>query len=124
MKNNPAPPPDTLKRRNVVYNFKCPVMSCSHEYIGMTTMRLGKRISCHVQEGAIYTHFRNVHNLSASRDTLIENINIIDSNTDVKRLRYLEAIHILDKKPSLNCTQEALFLPTMLQERLINNADR
>ena len=57
LKNNPSPPPETMKRCNVVYHFKCPIMNCIHEYIGMTTMRLSKRISCHGQEGAIFFSF-------------------------------------------------------------------
>ena len=117
LKNNPYPPVDTLRKRNVVYQFKCPVMECSHEYIGMTTMRLSKRISCHVQEGAIFLHYRNSHNCKPVRNDLIKSINIIDCNKDPKRLRYLEALHILQLKPSLNCTQEPLLLPTMSMPR-------
>ena len=114
LKNNPSPPADMLKRRNVVYHFKCPNMRCSHDYIGMTTMRLSKRISCHVQEGAIYNHFRNTHNYVPVRENIINSFEIIDHNDDPKRLRYLEALHILNCKPSLNCTQEASLLPSML----------
>ena len=125
LKNNPSPPADMLKKRNVVYHFKCPNMRCSHEYIGMTTMRLSKRISCHVQEGAICNHFKNVHNCLPIRENLINSIEIIDYNNDPKRLRYLEALHILNHKPSLNCTQEALLLPSMLTQRpTSDNTDR
>ena len=121
MKNNPTPSPDTLKKRNVVYLFKCPIMSCTHEYIGMTTMRLSKRMSCHAQEGAIFSHFRQCHNVTPVRDTFINNIEIIDSNSDNKRLRFLEALHILERKPSLNCTQEPLLLPTTVPPRPVND---
>ena len=114
LKNNPSPPPDNLKRRSVVYLFKCPVMGCAHEYIGMTTMRLSKRISCHAQEGAIYNHYSNIHNRHISRDQLVESIDIIDSAGDPRRLRYLEAIHILEKKPIINNTQEPLLLPSIV----------
>ena len=117
LKNNPSSPSDLLKRRNVVYKFKCSVTSCTHEYIGMTTMRLSKRISCHVQEGAIFSHYRNNHNCKPARDTLINCMEILDSNSCQKRLRYLEALYILEQKPSLNCTQEPLLLPTMLTHR-------
>ena len=99
-------------------------MRCTHEYIGMTTMRLSKRISCHVQEGNIYSHFKNMHNTSPVREQLINSIDIIDCNNDPKRLRYLEAIHILEKKPSLNCTQEPLLLPTNVPPRPINDNTR
>ena len=62
MKNNPFPISDDLKKRMVVYYFKCPHEGgCPHTYVGMTTMRLSKRISCHGQEGAIFQHFTEKH---------------------------------------------------------------
>ena len=88
-------------------------MGCSHEYIGMTTLRLSKRLSCHLQEGTIYQHFVNVHNRRPVRKALIDSIEIAAISSDHKRLRYLEALKILQLKPSLNCTQEPLLLPTM-----------
>ena len=80
----------------------------------MTTMHLSKRISCHAQEGAIYNHTRSNHNAKIKREEIIKNIKIIDTNNDSKRLRYLEALHILEKKPLMNCTEEQLLLPTTL----------
>ncbi|XP_068242352.1 uncharacterized protein [Palaemon carinicauda] len=57
MKNNPAPAiQDDLKETNVVYRYKCPVQECLGTYIGMTMMHLSKRLSCHVQQGAIKMH--------------------------------------------------------------------
>ena len=114
MKNNPAPATDMLKKRNVVYSYTCPFERCSHKYIGMTTMRLSKRISCHAQEGAIKNHTRNTHDTTPSRDQIIENTIIIDGHGDPKRLRYLQALHILEKKPQMNCAEEPLLLPTTL----------
>ena len=103
-----------LKQRNVVYHFKCPIVRCSHDYIGMTTMRLTKRLSCHLQEGAIFNHVKRHHNTQISREQLINSTSIIDRESDAKRLRYLEAIHILGKKPSINYTDEPLLLPTLI----------
>ena len=114
MKNSPTSNSDMLKKRNIVYAYTCPHERCSQQYIGMTTMRLSKRISCHAQEGAIYNHTRSNHNARIKRDEIIKNIKIIDTNSDSKRLRYLEALHILEKKPLMNCTEEPLLLPTTL----------
>ena len=114
MKNNYAHASDMLKKRKVVYSYTCPFERCSHKYIGMTTMRLSKRISCHAQEGAIKSHTRKTHNTTPSRDKIIENTIIIDGHGDPKRLRYLEALHILEKKPQMNCTEEPLLLSTTL----------
>ena len=113
MKNNTAANHEKLKERNVIYHFKCPVQGCSQDYIGMTTMRLTKRISCHLQEGAIFNHMRTNHNNRLNREQLIDSIEIIDRNSDQKRLRFLEALHILEKKPSINRTDEPLLLPSL-----------
>ncbi|XP_064115054.1 uncharacterized protein LOC135221159 [Macrobrachium nipponense] len=45
-----------LKQTHVVYQHTCLVCECSGAYVGMTTMRLSKRLSCHAQEGAIKNH--------------------------------------------------------------------
>ena len=119
MKNNPAPLQDKIRRRNVVYLFKCPVLSCDQDYIGMTTMKLSKRISCHLQQGAISNHMHTAHNTKITREKLIDSISIIDQEQDHKRLRYLEALHILDKKPTINRTDEPLLLPSLLQPAVI-----
>ena len=115
MKNNPSPIQDMIRQRNVVYHFTCPIEGCPQDYIGMTTTRLSKRISCHVQEGAIHNHMSRVHNRRPTRDQLIQATKIIDRESDCKRLRFLEALHILEKKPSINRTDEPLLLPTTLQ---------
>ena len=87
-------------------------------------MRFSKRISCHAQEGAIYNHFKNSHNITPARDSLLKCIEIIDNHNDHKKLRFLEALHILEKKPSLNCTQEPLLLPTCIPSLPNNNVYR
>ena len=83
----------------------------------MTTMTLSKRLSCHVQEGNIYQHFVNSHASRPSRDTLIESVKIIDSDMDPRRLRFLEALHIANDKPSINVTQEPFLLPSCTAQR-------
>ena len=113
LRNSPASPPSDIKKRNVVYLFKCPEVRCPHSYIGMTTTRLSKRLSCHLQEGAIYKHFRQEHNKSITRDTIVSSTEILDIAPDHLRLRYLEALNILQLKPTLNTAQEPLLLPTL-----------
>ena len=122
LKNSPSCSQDVLKKRNVVYHFKCQEVGCTHEYIGMTTMRLSKRISCHMQEGAIYQHYVNNHNHPPIRNNVLNSFTIAAISADQRRLRLLEALKILELKPSLNCTQEPLLLPTMTPPvpRLIN----
>ena len=85
----------------------------------MTTMSLSKCISCHAQEGAIKNQTGRTHNTTPSRDQIIENTIIIDGHGDPKHLRYLEALHILEKKPQMNCTEEPLLLPTTLTNQCV-----
>ena len=114
LRNNPAPPPSDMKKHNVVYLFRCQEVRCSHSYIGMTTTRLSKRLSCHLQEGAIYKHFQQEHNKRLTRDIVVNSTKVLDSAPDHVRLRFLEALHILELKPTLNTAQEAFLLPTIL----------
>ena len=86
MKNNPRGVVDKLRRRSVVYHFKCPIQGCTSEYIGMSTTSLFKRISCHAQEGNIFSHFNICHNSRPSRATLIDAIDVIDCDADPRRL--------------------------------------
>ena len=113
MKNNPLDTRSSLKRRNVVYQFTCPIPRCPGEYIGMTTLALSKRISCHAQEGNVYNHFVNNHNMTPDRNTIVNSFKIIDCNSDLRRLRFLEALHIAEKKPNINITQEPFMLPSL-----------
>ena len=111
IKNNPAPPQGILKKSNVVYLFQCPEVGCSHNYVGMTTTKLSKRISCHLQEENVLKHFQNCHKYHPTRETILPAFSVIDSAPDPRRLRYLEALHILEKRSTLNVTQETLLLP-------------
>ena len=58
MKNSPPPHP-TLKRTNVVYEYKCNMGDCEHlpsSYIGMTTTTLSSRLTMHLQKGGPADH--------------------------------------------------------------------
>ena len=113
LRNSPASPSSDMKKRNVVYLFRCQEVRCPHSYVGMTTTRLSKRLSCHLQEGAIYKHFQQEHNKVLTRDILVSSTKILDYAPDHVRLRFLEALHILESKPTLNKTDEVLLLPTI-----------
>ena len=82
-------------------------------FIGMTTMRAAKRISCHVQEGAIHLHHVRHHGSRPTRKEIIEGFKILEHCQDHNRLRLLEAMYILQLKPTLNTTNEVLMLPTI-----------
>ena len=119
MRNNPAPRKEDLKQHGVIYSFSCQERGCPSSYIGMTTTTLSKRLSCHLLEGAIKQHFENAHNRKITRKEIVTSTEVIDRAQDVRRLRYLEALHIIKRKPSLNTTQEAKDLPTIREMQLV-----
>ena len=122
MKNNPRPETDMLKKHMVVYKFKCPYEGgCPHTYIGMTTMRLAKRISCHCQEGNIFQHKRHAYGQTPTKNKIENSFSIIGQTNDQTRLKFLEALLISIHKPSLNVTNEALILPTLKRRLSIGN---
>ena len=61
MKNSPPTNSDPLKRHSVVYRILCPVNGCNHSYIGMTTIKLSKRLTVHLQEGNFHQHYMRHH---------------------------------------------------------------
>ena len=61
MKNCPWVDKDPLKIHGVVYRILSPENCCTHSYIGMTTTKLSKRLSVHLQEGNFYQHFIRTH---------------------------------------------------------------
>ena len=111
MKNSPQMDNDPLKKHGVVYRIIYPENGYNHSYIGMTTTRLSKRLSVHLQEGNFFQHFRQHHGV-LQQTALLENTTIIDKDQDRRRLRLREALHIMKLKPTLNITQERLLLPT------------
>ena len=108
MKNHPRPNEDLLKECMVVYRFTCPIQGCPGSHIGMTTMRLIKRISCHIQEGVIFRHYK------PSPDTLLECIEISGRADSDLRLCLKEALFIEKEKSTLNTTDEVKILPASM----------
>ena len=122
MKNNPRPDNDISKKRMVVYQFKCPYEGgCPHTYIGMTSMCLAKRISCHCQEGNIFHHITHAHRQNPTKKEIENSFSIIGQTNDQTRLKFLEALLIDIHKPTLNVTNEILILPTLKRRRTVGN---
>ena len=106
MANNLLQPKKSgLQRTNVVYKFKCPEEDCkllNADYIGVTTTTLSRRITMHLQNGAIRKHFEDTHEKLPSRKTLETATEILYSSNDKFRLWIMEAILIRDGKPIIN----------------------
>ena len=92
---------------NVIYEFRCPEDECIRQqvnnvYLGYTTCTLSRRLSLHLQNGAIKMHSMNIHGSKIDRKTIVENTNVKYREQDQLRLEILEAILILFEKPELN----------------------
>ena len=96
-----------IARCNVVYQFNCPVNECFRSdvrqcYIGHTRCTLSRRLSMHLQGGAIQDHFLQVHRRKITRQEIVESTKIRYIENDVNRLKLLESILIRFEKPRLN----------------------
>ena len=110
LKNNMTTPPPPLQRSHVVYEYFCQHEDCGPRtsYIGMTTTKLSRRLTCHLQSGTIKTHHLQVHNTPLTRKHLEEGTVILASDVDPRRLIILEALYIKTKNPSINLQNDFL----------------
>ena len=96
-----------IDQANVIYEFRCPEDECIRQqvnnvYLGYTTCTLSRRLSLHLQNGAIKVHSINTHGNKIDRKTIVDNTKVKYREQDQLRLEILEAILILFEKPELN----------------------
>ncbi|MPC78635.1 hypothetical protein E2C01_073128 [Portunus trituberculatus] len=99
----------SLQEVNVVYQHLCTVGDCSHlnsRYIGFTSTALSKRITAHLQDGAIRRHYMNEHGLIQKRHHMKSNTTILAKENDLRRLKMTETVHIHSEKPTINIQQQ------------------
>ena len=98
----------TLAKCNLVYQFTCPCPDgciCPHgksSYIGHTTCTLSRRLSYHLQNGAIKDHLANCHGRKITREEIVKNTEVRYFESDRFRLKILEALIINIEQPSIN----------------------
>ena len=73
-----------------------------NSYIGMTTTTLSRRLTMHLQSGAIKAHFQQKHGSAPTRQDLVDNTRVLHRDSDAGRLSILEALLILERKPAIN----------------------
>ena len=116
LKNNPASQPPELQRSHLVYEYTCKQGNCEalpSSYIGMTTTKLSRRLTLHLNDGAPKKHTREVHGTSLTREMLVEGTTILQQEKNAQRLQILEALLIKDLRPTLNCQANELYvIPT------------
>ena len=108
MKNNLGPKVRDLAKTHAVYEYRCQLDACKHlpkyktAYDGLTTCTISRRLSNHLQKGAILEHCLSVHHKKISRKDLENAITIRYIENDYNRLSILESLIIYEEDPELN----------------------
>ena len=108
MKNNLSKKKErTVAKTDVVYDFCCPMDECfrsvpKQRYIGHTVCSLSRRLSMHLQNGAIREHFEQVHGRKITRNEIVDNTVIRYIERDKRRLLILESLLIKFEFPTIN----------------------
>ena len=105
MMNNMSKKTDKLACTNVVYEYQCNTGDCATrnvKYVGYTTNKLSRRLTCHVQQGGIKNHHMQEHGRRIKREDIVENTVIIARSNKLRRLQTLEAVFIREELPLIN----------------------
>ena len=115
IKNRPVKTKTPLQEDHVIYEHTCTVEGCGPQsYIGMTRTTLSRRLTCHLQDGAIKNHYIIKHRSNITRQNLEEGTKILDREGDPRRLLYLEAIYITNSESCINIqAQNFQVLPSL-----------
>ena len=109
MKNNLAPKVRDLAKTNLVYDFQCIVGECAHQirrsdaqYSGLTKCTISRRLTLHLQNGAIKEHFLEKHGRKPTRKEIVDMTKARYYENDYQRLEILEALVIRFEDPLIN----------------------
>ena len=106
LRNNMSEDPSILKKCNIVYRYNCKKGDCALQnssYIGHTTTSLSRRITMHLQQGAIKTHNTTHHHEDRlTRADITDNISILQQESNRRKLHILEAVYIRKYEPAIN----------------------
>jgi len=120
MKNNIAERKELLRRSSVVYQIQCPIEDCELQngiYLGQTRNTLSKRLTYHLQDGAMKDHVMKYHNRTLTRQDLEDHISVVASLQDYQRLSIYKALMILKLRPDINRQQDNFHNPLKLFAR-------
>ena len=108
MRNNMTTKVRDLAKTNLVYDFNCKEGECTHlpiqkkRYTGLTTCTLSRRLSFHLQNGAIKKHYEETHGRNITRTEIVECTKARYYERDTRRLEILESLIIRLEDPELN----------------------
>ncbi|KAG0714836.1 hypothetical protein GWK47_013339 [Chionoecetes opilio] len=121
MESCPSQTKETIQKSHVVYRITCKRGNCEvlpSSYIGMTTTKLSRCLTCHLTSGAQKNHLLEKHGITIARKFLKENTEVVDMCADVWRLPILEALFIKYINPKLNVQAHDLqALPSMRRKK-------
>ena len=125
MRNSPKREIDKMQQSHVIYRYSCNQGDCEtlpSIYIGMTTMRLSRRLSYHLSAGAPMMHSKRKHGTKLTRKRLEDNTQILTTCKNDRRLPILEALFIKNSNPCLNSQATDLqALPSMRRTFPLNS---
>ena len=109
MKNNLTPRVRDLARTNLIYDFHCAIDECARQqnrserqYSGLTTCTISRRLTLHLQNGAIKIHCEEKHGRKPTRKEIVEMTKARYYESDIQRLETLEALIIRFEEPVIN----------------------
>ena len=108
MRNNLTPKVRDLARTNMIYDFQCKIDECAHQnrsdgqYSGLTKCTLSRRLTYHLQVGAIKNHCLETHGRKITRKEIVEMTKARYYENDYRRLEILEALIIHFEDPVIN----------------------
>ncbi|XP_076034579.1 uncharacterized protein LOC143021171 [Oratosquilla oratoria] len=126
LKNSPQQHTETLQKSHVIYRFNCNRGDCEtlpSSYIGMTSMKLSRRLSYHLSSGAPKNHLKQIHNVTLTREILENGTEILDTCNDVRRLPLLEAFYIKELSPNLNIQANDLRVLPSVRRTAADNSE-
>jgi len=127
MKNNVAERKGLLRRSSVVYKIECPFEDCELQncfYLGQTRNTISKRLTYHLQDGALKEHVSKHHHATLTRQNLEDHISVVAALQDYHRLSIYEALMILKLRPSINRQQDNFHNPLKLFARASRSNNR
>ena len=104
----------------IYYNYQCIYFQCSHGdcahhnniYIDLATTTLSRRLTMHVASGGPKVHALENHNLTATRDDLVNNTKILFHEVNHNKLSMMEALLIRKLQPPINNHAEHCMVST------------
>ena len=108
MRNNMTKKPRELAKTNAIYQFQCKKGDCEHlpprsgAYSGLTTNTVSRRLSYHLQSGAIRQHSEETQGTKIRRNGIEHLTRVRYVERDTNRLEILEALIINAEDPEIN----------------------